>query len=242
METARDFIPFGDDGQGTGRGAERGTNPARLSGVDAALAVLRAAVSAAAVDAGSWGFRAAAEFAGQVEELSRTLEYGQLIAAAAVDRARKQSVAAAAAVTSGTTGWTTGWRDDAAAGAGREVAAGGAVAAGEGASSGWSGDVPGSEAGTAGGAGSGAGGGVPAAAGSGGGPDAADVAAADDGYRNTVEFLRASLRIGAPEARRRLVLAGRLLPRQGLAGRQEPPVHEELGAAVAAGEVGSRAA
>ncbi|MFF2031180.1 hypothetical protein ACFVVK_12925, partial [Arthrobacter sp. NPDC058192] len=223
MEAARDFIPFGDDGQGTGHGADRGTGSARFAGVDAALTTLRAAVSAAAVDPGSWGFRAAAEFAGQVEELSRTVEYGQLIAAAAADRARKQSVAAAAAGTSGTTGWTTGWRDDAAAGAGT---AGGA----------------GSGAGTAGGAGSGAGGGVAAAAGSGGGPDAADVAAADDGYRNTVEFLRASLRIGAPEARRRLVLAGRLLPRQGLAGRQEPPVHEELGAAVAAGEVGSRAA
>ena len=67
-------------------------------------------------------------------------------------------------------------------------------------------------------------------------------AAADDGYRNTVEFLRARLRIGAPEARRRLTLAGRVLPRPGLAGRQEPPVHEELAAAVAAGEIASRAA
>ena len=45
------------------------------------------------------------------------------------------------------------------------------------------------------------------------------------------------------EARRRLALAEDLLPRQGLAGRQPlPPVHRELGAAVAAGEVASRAA
>ncbi|SKB49544.1 protein of unknown function, partial [Arthrobacter sp. 49Tsu3.1M3] len=64
----------------------------------------------------------------------------------------------------------------------------------------------------------------------------------DDGYRNTVEFLRARLRIGAAEARRRLCLADALLPRQGLAGQPVPPVHPELGAAVAAGEVASRAA
>ena len=43
--------------------------------------------------------------------------------------------------------------------------------------------------------------------------------AADDGYRNTAEFLRARLRIGAAEARRRLALAEGLLPRQGFAGR-----------------------
>jgi len=64
----------------------------------------------------------------------------------------------------------------------------------------------------------------------------------DDGYRNTVEFLRARLRIGAAEARRRLGLADTLLPRQGLTGRPIPPVHPELAAAVAAGEVASRAA
>ena len=65
----------------------------------------------------------------------------------------------------------------------------------------------------------------------------------DDGYRNTTEFLRARLRISAAEARRRLSLAGSVLPRPGLAGRQPlPPVRAELGAALAAGEVASRAA
>ena len=64
----------------------------------------------------------------------------------------------------------------------------------------------------------------------------------DDGYRNTTEFLRARLRISAAEARRRLALAGDLLPRQGFSGDPLPPVREELGAAVAAGEVSSRAA
>ena len=66
--------------------------------------------------------------------------------------------------------------------------------------------------------------------------------AVDDGYRNTTEFLRARLRISAPEARRRLALAG-----ASCRGRDSPanpclPSTEELGAAVAAGEVASRAA
>ena len=66
--------------------------------------------------------------------------------------------------------------------------------------------------------------------------------AVDDGYRNTTEFLRARLRISAAEARRRLSLADSLLPRQGFTGEPLPPVHGELGSAVAAGEVASRAA
>ncbi|MDZ4062346.1 MAG: DUF222 domain-containing protein, partial [Brevundimonas sp.] len=44
------------------------------------------------------------------------------------------------------------------------------------------------------------------------------------------------------EARRRLSLAERLLPRQGFTGEPLPPVHGELGTAVAYGEVASRAA
>ena len=64
----------------------------------------------------------------------------------------------------------------------------------------------------------------------------------DDGYRNTAEFLRARLRISAVESRRRLSLGGALLPRQGFAGEPLPAVHAELGAAVAAGEIASRAA
>ncbi len=38
-----------------------------------------------------FGLVEAADFAGRVEELSRTVEYLQLIAAAAVDRTRKES-------------------------------------------------------------------------------------------------------------------------------------------------------
>ncbi len=89
-----------------------GAAPVRPSGVDAAVAALRAVSSTAVEDAGSWGFRAASDFAGSVEELSRTVEYLQLVAAAAVDRTRKQSAAAASGVAAGAvTAWTTGWRE-----------------------------------------------------------------------------------------------------------------------------------
>src|SRR6478735_8739320 len=112
MEAVRDFIrdftACGDEAQGTDRGAA----PARQSGMDAALAALRAVGSTAAQDAGSWGFQAASDFAGSVEELSRTVEYLQLVAAAAVDRTRKQSAAAATGAAAGAaTAWTTGWRE-----------------------------------------------------------------------------------------------------------------------------------
>ncbi len=121
---------------------------------------------------------------------------------------------AAAAVTKAGTSWTTGWRDDAGDGtAGPDHTPGAAAPAAV--------DGPAASASSA---------------------PAAPAVAVDDGYRNTTEFLRARLRIGAAEARRRLSLAGSLLPRQGFAGEPLPPVHGELGSAVAAGEVASRAA
>ena len=112
MEAVRDFIrdftACGDEAEGT----ERGAAPVGQSGMDAALAALRAVGSTAVEDAGSWGFRAASDFAGQVEEFSRTVEYLQLVAAAAVDRTRKQSAAAATGAAAGAvTAWTTGWRE-----------------------------------------------------------------------------------------------------------------------------------
>jgi hypothetical protein len=65
---------------------------------------------------------------------------------------------------------------------------------------------------------------------------------ADDGSRNTAEFLRTRLRISTPEARRRLALANATLPRTGLAGRPMPPACEETAAALTAGIISSRAA
>ena len=64
----------------------------------------------------------------------------------------------------------------------------------------------------------------------------------EDGYRNTAEFLRARLRISAPEARRRLALVADVLPRTGLLGQPLPAAKEELAAVVASGDISSRAA
>ncbi|SDP58712.1 protein of unknown function, partial [Arthrobacter sp. ok909] len=226
MEAARDFIPFGDDGQGTDRNTDRG----RWSGVDVALAALEAVGSTAVQDAALWDFRAASDFAGGVEELSRRVEFLQLVAAGAVDRTRKQSAAAAArtAAAGAGTSWTTGWRDEAPRTAAASGASFGAVSDG---TDGGIDGVPGSAASPDALSGEG----VPLDV-------AGDAAVVDDGYRNTAEFLRARLRIGATEAKRRLSLAGGLLPRRGLTGQPVPAAHGELGAAVAAGEVASRAA
>ncbi len=218
MEAARDFIPFEDEGQG----ADRDTVRARQLGVDGALAALRAVSATAVEDAASWGLTAASDFAGSVEEISRTVEYLQVVAASAVDRARKQSAADPGRAG---TSWTTGWRDDASGSApaiprGRRRDRHGRPAAGlTGAAVAREDASPGAVF-----------------------PAVAVETPVDDGYRNTAEFLRARLLIGAAEVRRRLTLAERLLPRQGLAGRLVTAVHEELGAALAAGEIASRAA
>ena len=237
MEAARDFIPFEDEGQGTDRctgraagcGVDPGTVPAPIPGSRSGPGVRGGrcpgrtpGLSATAVeDAASWGLRPRRTSPGSVEELSRTVEYLQFVAASAVDRARKQSAADTGegrhVVDDGLARGSPGSRRRATAAAGgtgvtrRGWGWGFARTAEEG--------VPGSASRAA----------------------EAQVAA-DDGYRNTAEFLRARLLISAAEARRRLSLAERLLPRRGLAGQPLPAVHEELGAAVAAGEVASRAA
>ena len=64
---------------------------------------------------------------------------------------------------------------------------------------------------------------------------------ADDGCRNTAEFLRVRLRISIGEARRRLALAGAVLPRTGITGAPMPPACEPTAAALAAGTIASRA-
>ncbi|MCI9872129.1 DUF222 domain-containing protein [Arthrobacter humicola] len=234
MEAVRDFIrdftACGDKAQGTDRGAA----PVGQSGLDAALAALRAVGSTAVEDAGSWGFRAASDFAGSVEEVSRAVEYLQLVAAAAVDRTRKQSAAAATgAVAGAVTAWTTGWRES---GGGWQTGAPGTAepAGAPGTAEPTGGPCTASPASVTGTA-------EPAGA-TGTAAPAVPESVLDDGYRNTLEFLRARLRISAAEAKRRLTLAAELLPRAGSGGHTGPPVRTELAAAVAAGEVASRAA
>ncbi|MDZ4089691.1 MAG: hypothetical protein U1D68_00570, partial [Arthrobacter sp.] len=241
METVRDFRAFEDTDRvaesSTGRrGTSRAGQPG-MDGVAEALATLQDVGLTAVEDAALLGFQAASDFAGTVEEVSRVMEYLQLVAAGAVDRTRKQ---AAASASKAGTSWTTGWRETTGTGAFTEAGTGAgsagpdsvAAAAPEAV------DAPAAADGLA----------VAVAVDT---PAASDskvaavdlgAAAVDDGYRNTTEFLRARLRISAPEARRRLSLAERLLPRQGFTGEPLPPVHGELGTAVAYGEVASRAA
>ena len=253
METVRDFIACEDTDRDAERSAGRGTSRAGQPGADGvadALAILREVGLTAVEDAALLGFQAASDFAGTVEELSRVTEYLQLVAAGAVDRTRKQ---AAAAATKAGTSWTTGWRESTGPGACTESGSGTAwpdgVAAAAGAGATGTPDAPavaGSPA-VAVAADAPAVAGTPAVAVAADAPAAAGSpavagTAVDDGYRNTTEFLRARLRISAGEARRRLSLAECLLPRQGFTGEPLPPVHGELGSAVAAGEVASRAA
>ncbi len=87
------------------------------------LALLKTLSATAVADTAMLGFRESADFAANVEEISRAVEYLQIVAAGAVDRTRRQAAAAArsAAVGSGSAGsgaavgWTTGWGTDPAA-------------------------------------------------------------------------------------------------------------------------------
>ena len=229
MKASEDFIPL----QATRPGAGILLGIPRLPPVphaaddvdcalDGALALLRSSHGTALRDAALFGVTEASDFAGGVEELSRIVDYLQLVAAAAVDRTRNQAAAArnaAAKFGSGApAGWLTGWNTDAAATppvtATRTATMTAPATAGSGPDALW--DVQ----------------------------DGADSAQGwvVDGYRNTTEFLRARLRITAAEARRRLALASDVLPRSGLSGQPLPAVREELAAVLAAGDIASRAA
>ncbi|MCU1533510.1 MAG: hypothetical protein JWO49_3081, partial [Arthrobacter sp.] len=187
MEAVRDFLPSQDTDQADGQVQFPGV----YAGVEDALAGLQRVGSTAVADAAFWGFRAASDFAGRVEELSRTVEYFQLVAAAAVDRTRRQATAEAGnSRGAGIVGWTTGWRDTCADGRDGTPDASAGVGA----------DAPCDTDGT------------PGASVASEVSGSKDADAVDDGYRNTTEFLRARLRISAPEARRRLALAEDLLP------------------------------
>src|SRR4029453_16099416 len=84
------------------------------SGLDGALAntveALERLRSVTVAGALTFGFAEAARFAGRVEEISRTVEYLQVIAAHAVERTRTQAQHARPSSAAGT-GWQTGWTD-----------------------------------------------------------------------------------------------------------------------------------
>ncbi|HET9348963.1 MAG TPA: DUF222 domain-containing protein [Arthrobacter sp.] len=214
MEAIGDFIPV------QARQPDAGILPGipRLASVppeaedidcalDAALALLRSWNGTAVPDAALFGVAEASDFAGRVEELSRVVDYWQLVAAAAVDRTRSQAAAGArtAAAKFGANapaGWLTGWNTETSAPKSTPADPIWNEPEGAAPSPGW----------------------------------------VDDGYRNTAEFLRARLRISAPEARRRLALVADVLPCAGLSGQPLPAAKEELAAVVASGEISSRAA
>ncbi|QCO96611.1 DUF222 domain-containing protein [Arthrobacter sp. 24S4-2] len=210
------------------------------------LELLKSLSSTAVAEAALLDFREAADFAANVEEVSRTVEYLQVVAAGAVDRSRRQATAAARAGSGAAVGWVTGWGETAVREpVGWVTGKAGQAESGPGDSqTGPSGSGPGASGPAASGGpnsdlsacGVGVG---PVAS---GGPGSAPPDPADDGSRNATEFLRARLRISAAEARRRITLAAAVLPRTGFTGHTEPPERPELAAALAAGTIGSRPA
>ncbi|YCH08743.1 DUF222 domain-containing protein [Arthrobacter sp. alpha11c] len=97
----------------------RHPNPAAPGQVPAALLEDGAALldplrlSAAADAARLFGFVEAADFAGRIEEISRSLEYLQVVAAQAVERTRKEAQQASPGSSAGTPEWRTGWTEPA---------------------------------------------------------------------------------------------------------------------------------
>ncbi|VXB36529.1 HNH endonuclease [Arthrobacter sp. 9V] len=164
------------------------------------------------------GFVEAADFAGRVEEISRSVEFLQIVAAQAVERSRNEAQQAGAGRTSptGTAAsqeWRTGWTDPV---PGTDTAS---VSNMDGDSS-----TTGTGTGSA----------------EGGPGSAANVL--DDGYRDAAQFLRARLRIGISEARRRLALAPNVLPQAGMTGQEIPARRETLAQTVGTGLISSKSA
>ncbi|MDR6685699.1 hypothetical protein J2Y41_001254 [Arthrobacter sp. 1088] len=183
--------------------------------------------SVTVASAPGFGFAEAAGFAGRVEEIARTVEYLQVIAAHAVERTRTQAQQARPSSAAGT-GWQTGWTNPVPTDPAVPAPATGpnpatATASGSDTATGFATTGFNTAAGSA----------VAAA-------DAAAVA--DDGYRNAAEFLRARLRIGISEARRRLALAAQALPRTGIAGQHIPPRREILAEALESTQIPTRSA
>ncbi|MGO4589064.1 DUF222 domain-containing protein [Paenarthrobacter sp. 2TAF44] len=70
-------------------------------------------LTAAADAARLFGFVEAADFAGRIEEISRSLEYLQVVAAQAVERTRKEAQQASPGSSDGAPEWRTGWTEPA---------------------------------------------------------------------------------------------------------------------------------
>ncbi|WP_457948584.1 DUF222 domain-containing protein [Pseudarthrobacter sp. alpha12b] len=154
----------------------------------------------------------AADFADGVEELVRTAEYLQILSAGAVDRTRTEAISDTATTKTRagrSRGWTTGWDANGVETLNATPAIGALNHTG--APNETDADCPA----------------LPAQ------PDPPVVTSpADDGCRNTAEFLRLRLRIPIREARRRLTLAQQVLPGTTLTGEPLPPARPRLAAAL----------
>ncbi|MET3719584.1 DUF222 domain-containing protein [Arthrobacter sp. UYEF21] len=177
------------------------------AGLVAVIAAVNAAAAAAPDQLAKACYVEAADFAGLVEDLSRSVDYLQILSAGAVDRTRTQAITNAA-TTRATKSWTTGWDN------GTETL----NETDTGWPAGTTTDSAGAEAGVED---------VRSAA----CPQHMPGSPADDGCKTTAEFLRLRLRIGLSEARRRLHLAEAILPDTTLTGDPVPPAREHLAAA-----------
>ncbi|MDQ0925228.1 hypothetical protein QF038_003736 [Pseudarthrobacter sp. W1I19] len=166
--------------------------------------VAQAAAAAPSVLAGA-SYVEAAKYASDVEEISRSVEYLQILSAGTVDRTRTQAIAAADAARAGRSrtrtgpgtgkGWVTGWDNG--------VETLNEVKALNETDTSWPGQ-----------------------------PAARLTSPADDGCANAAESLRLLLRIGKSEANRRLALAKDILPATTLTGDTVPAARQHLAAAL----------
>ncbi|UKA63729.1 DUF222 domain-containing protein [Arthrobacter sp. FW306-04-A] len=103
-------------------GTRPGSMPSPAKDLDLAVAAMDALRSKAVADARVFAFPDAADFAGKVEEISRTVEFLQIVAAEAVERTRRE--AQAVRQSSPTPGWRTGWTEPTASGSDPATASG----------------------------------------------------------------------------------------------------------------------
>lgn len=218
---------------GTGHGhVHSEPTPLSLAGaMETLVSALEGPRGMAAAEARLFGFVEASHFAGRVEEIARTVEYLQVVAAQAVERTRQEAQQAHSSAAG--TRWRTGWTET-------TTEPGTATATEPGTETTTELErEPGAEAATSGPDSAAVG---PAAVGSAAVGSADAAAVVDDGYRNAAEFLRARLRIGIGEARRRLALAAQALPRVGIAGQHIPPRREILAKALETTQIPTRSA
>ena len=195
--------------------------------------LLAAAAAAAPRILAGAGYVEAADYAGQVEELSRSVEYLQILGAGTVDRTRTQAIAAADAARASHSrtgkGWVTGWDNGVETLNETDTAWPGDSGLNSSAASGSAADGPAVKGSLAS---------ESAARGArthieSDSPARVITSPADDGCANTAEFLRLRLRIGKSEAHRRLALAADILPSNTITGDSIPATRGHLAAALA---------